>query len=117
MNNWLLLEKMIVACFVILGWIYNSKGRKVNDFGRYGHGLVFMFLMELVLWRPIVCTMFSSMIIQSSQTCKKTWHKEHKCVQKEMAKLLSNSYAKCKCQIKQIKENQKCYIQSNSWYW
>ena len=85
MNNWFLLGKMIVACFELLGWIYNSKGRKGNGFDGYEDGLVLMFLMEFVLWRLIVHTIsFFSMITQSSQTCKKTWHKEHKYVQKEM---------------------------------
>ena len=45
-----------MAFFEFLGWIYNSKGRKGNDLDGYGHGLglVLMFLMKLVLRRPIV---------------------------------------------------------------
>ena len=41
--------KIIVACFELFGWIYNSKGRKGNGFDGYGHGLVLMILMTLVL--------------------------------------------------------------------
>ena len=48
--------KTTVACFKLLGWIYNSKGRKSNGFDEYGHGLVLMFLMRLVFWRPIFVT-------------------------------------------------------------
>jgi len=40
---------MTVACFELLGWIYNSKWRKGDGFDGYGDGLVLMFLMELVL--------------------------------------------------------------------
>ena len=64
--------KIIVACFELLGWIYNSKGRKGNSLDGYGHGLLLMFLMKLVLWRQIVpANWFPSMIIWSSKTCKK----------------------------------------------
>ena len=44
-----LVGKVIVACFELLGWIYNSKGRKDNGLDGYGHGLILMFLMKLVL--------------------------------------------------------------------
>ena len=51
-----LAKKIIVAWFEVLGWFYNSKGRKGNGFDGYGDGLVLMLLMELVVWKPIMCT-------------------------------------------------------------
>ena len=81
--------KIIVACFELLSWIYNSKGRKGNGLDGYGHGLVLMFLMKLVLWRPIMhATVFLQWSFNHPKPAKKTWHKEHKYVKKEMA----NSY-------------------------
>lgn len=49
-----LAQKLIVACFELIGWIYKSKGRKGNGLDGSGHGLVPMFLMRSVLRRPIV---------------------------------------------------------------